>query len=90
MPISNFDLMVAVAIMIGLPIAIILLNRWRSRSGWWLFGCVIAFIIIGNINEQSVGRQYLITKTGSPMEFKDYLVNRTAWADMGLGRNRRR
>lgn len=57
MPIGSFDLMAALAIMIGLPIAIILLNRWKPRSGWWLLGCVIAFIIIGNIIEQSVGRQ---------------------------------
>lgn len=31
-----------------------------------------------------IGRAYLITKTGSPIEFKDYLVNRTAWADSYL------
>ena len=31
-----------------------------------------------------IGRAYLITKTGKPMEFKDYLVNRTAWADSYL------
>jgi HD superfamily phosphohydrolase len=28
-----------------------------------------------------IGRAYLITTTGRPIEFKDYLVNRTAWAD---------
>jgi deoxynucleoside triphosphate triphosphohydrolase SAMHD1 len=31
-----------------------------------------------------IGRAYLITKTGDPIEFKDYLVNRTAWADSYL------
>ena len=56
MPISGFDLMFALAIMIGLPVAAILLNRWKPRTGWWLLGGVIAFVIVGNIIEQSVGR----------------------------------
>lgn len=56
MPISGFDLIVAVAIMIGLPIAVIFLNRWKPRLGWWLLGGVVALVVIGNIIEQSVGR----------------------------------
>ena len=48
--------MVAVAVMIGLPVAVVLLNRRKPRTGWWLLGGVMAFVIVGNIIEQSVGR----------------------------------
>ncbi|QGP78110.1 hypothetical protein [Sphingobium sp. CAP-1] len=44
------------AIMIGLPTAVIFLNRWKPRLGWWLLGSVVALVVMGNIIEQSVGR----------------------------------
>ena len=56
MPISGFDLIAAVALMIGLPTAVIFLNRWKPRLGWWLLGSVVALVVIGNIVEQSVVR----------------------------------
>jgi ABC-type Fe3+ transport system permease subunit len=56
MPISAFDLSVALAIMIGLPVAFIFANRQEPRRGWWLLAGVVALVIIGNIIEQNVGR----------------------------------
>lgn len=31
-----------------------------------------------------IGRAWLVPRTGAPIEFRDYLVNRTAWADSYL------
>ena len=55
MPINGFELAVGVAIMIGLPVAVIALNRWKATAGWWLLGGAIAFVVIGNVIERLIG-----------------------------------
>jgi len=55
-----------------------------ARSRIDLEGAIMVHPIGKTPGGTQIGRAYLITKTGSPMEFKDYLVNRTAWADSYL------
>lgn len=56
----------------------------EERSSIDLEGAVMVHPVSGTPGGTQIGRAYLITKTGSPIEFKDYLVNRTAWADSYL------
>ncbi len=42
------------ALVFGLPIAVLLLNRWRY-SGWCLLVGLIGLIIVGNIVERTFG-----------------------------------
>jgi hypothetical protein len=37
---------------IGLPIIVVLLNRYKRNAGWWFFVAIIAFILIGNVVER--------------------------------------
>lgn len=55
-----------------------------KRSDIDLEGSIMVHPIGKTPGGTQIGRAYLITKTGSPIEFKDYLVNRTAWADSYL------
>jgi hypothetical protein len=41
----------------GLPIAVILLNRWHRNAGWWLVSGLVALVIIGNVAETLVTRR---------------------------------
>lgn len=52
MPISETDFAMGVAIMVGLAVAVILLNKWRPKAGWWLLAVVVAFVIVGNLVER--------------------------------------
>jgi predicted PurR-regulated permease PerM len=52
MPIGGFDFAIGLAIMIGLPIAVVLLNKWRPKAGWGLIVAVVGFVIVGNLIER--------------------------------------
>ena len=52
MPISGTDFAISIAIMVGLAVAVILLNKWRPKAGWWLIAVVVAFVIVGNLIER--------------------------------------
>ena len=54
MPLSGLDLAIFIAVLIGLPIAVIWLNRRKSPAGWWLLGAVVALLVVGNILEQAL------------------------------------
>jgi hypothetical protein len=43
------------ALVFGLPIAVLLLNRRWRYSGWWLLVGLIGLIIVGNIVEKTFG-----------------------------------
>jgi HD superfamily phosphohydrolase len=61
---------------------VLLKEPQRSRVD--LEGSIMVHPIGKTPGGTQIGRAYLISKTGSPIEFKDYLVNRTAWADSYL------
>jgi uncharacterized membrane protein AbrB (regulator of aidB expression) len=52
MPITGTDFAISIAIMIGLAVAVILLNKRRPKAGWWLIATVVAFVIVGNLIER--------------------------------------
>jgi hypothetical protein len=54
MPLSSFDLAIFTAIIVGLPIAVVMMNRWRRRTGWWLLAGVVSLIVLGNVVERAV------------------------------------
>jgi hypothetical protein len=54
MPLTGFELVIGAAILIGLPIAFFLLNRWRPRAGWWMLAAVLFFVILGNVLEKAM------------------------------------
>jgi len=41
-----------IAILFGLPIAVILLNRRKRNAAWWLLVAAVAFVIVGNFVEK--------------------------------------
>lgn len=43
------------ALVFGLPVAVLLLNRVWRHSGWWLLAGLIGLIIVGNIIERTFG-----------------------------------
>jgi len=45
-------LIAGVAVVFGLPMAAVLLNRWKRNAGWWLLAALVAIVIAGNIAEQ--------------------------------------
>jgi hypothetical protein len=47
-------LILGAMILIGLPVAVVLLNRWRRNAGWWLVSAVVALMIIGNAAERLI------------------------------------
>lgn len=53
MPLTGFEFAIAVAIIIGLSFAVVLMNKWRRRAGWWLLVAVVALIITGNVVEKA-------------------------------------
>lgn len=55
-----------------------------NRSDIDLEGSILLRAIGATPGGSQIGRAYLITKTGVPIRFKDYTVNRTAWADSYL------
>jgi hypothetical protein len=54
MPLSGLQFAIGVAMVIGLPVALVMLNRRRPRAGWWMLAAVVALIIIGNGIEKAV------------------------------------
>ncbi len=52
MPISGTDLVVVWALIIGLAIGVIFLNKRRPKAGWWLLAAVAALVIVGNLIEK--------------------------------------
>jgi hypothetical protein len=52
MPLTGFEFAIAVAIIIGLPVGVVMLNMWRSRAGGWLLGALVTFILLGNAVEK--------------------------------------
>lgn len=54
MPISGTDLAVVTAIIVGLVVGVIFLNKRRPKAGWWLLAAVVAFVIVGNLIEKLV------------------------------------
>ncbi|MEN2787101.1 hypothetical protein ACFOKI_04200 [Sphingomonas qilianensis] len=54
MPLTVTDLAVAIAILAGLPIAAVVLNRWKPRMGWLFLGAIIVFVVLGNVIEQAM------------------------------------
>lgn len=63
---------------------IIELLKLPPRSHIDLYGSIMVHPVDKTRGGTQIGRAFLFTKTGSPIEFKDYLVNRTAWADSYL------
>ena len=61
MPLNFADFLIGSAIVIGLPVAVILMNRWRPGTGWWLIAAVVVFVVVGNLIE----RLATITTQGS-------------------------
>ncbi len=51
MPLPGFEFWLAMAIVIGIPVATILLNRHKRGRGWIFLAGLVAFIVIGNIIE---------------------------------------
>ncbi|MEO5612357.1 MAG: hypothetical protein ABIT68_06300 [Sphingomicrobium sp.] len=41
-------------IVVGLPMAVTALNRWKRYAGWWLLAAFIALIIAGNVAEKLI------------------------------------
>lgn len=60
--------------MLGLPA--------RQRAD--IEGSIAIRSIGGTPGGAQIGRAWLLPRTGEPVEFRDYLVNRTAWADSYL------
>jgi hypothetical protein len=54
MPLSGLQFAIGVAMVIGLPVAFVMLKRRRPRAGWWMLAAVVALIIIGNGIEKAV------------------------------------
>lgn len=54
MPLTDFDFVVFGAIVLGLPVAFVLLNKWRPRAGWWMLAAVVGFIIVANAAERLI------------------------------------
>ena len=52
MPLNFADFLIGSAILIGLPVAVILMNRWRPMTGWWLIAAAIGFVVVGNLVER--------------------------------------
>ena len=52
MPLNFADFLIGSAIVIGLPVAVILMNRWRPRTGRWLIAAVVGFVVVGNLVER--------------------------------------
>ena len=52
MPLTGIEFAIGSAIVIGLPLAIIFLNRWRRGAGWWLLAGLVGFVVIGNASEK--------------------------------------
>jgi len=55
MPLTDAEFAIAVATLLGIAVAIVLLNSWRRKAGWWLLAAIVAFIVIGNAIEELTG-----------------------------------
>src|SRR5438045_7810766 len=47
------SLILFVVVAIGLPTAVISLNRWKRYAGWWLLAAFVALIIVSNLAEMA-------------------------------------
>jgi cation transport ATPase len=46
------DFAIGIAMISVLAVAVIVLNKWRPKAGWWLIAVVIGFLIVGNLIEK--------------------------------------
>jgi hypothetical protein len=53
MGLTRGSLIVFVVVALGLPTAVLLLNRWKRYAGWWLLAAFVALIIVGNFAEKA-------------------------------------
>lgn len=54
MAVSWTTIIAGAFVVIGVPIAVILLNRWKRSAGWWLLVAFIALLTAGNIAEKLI------------------------------------
>jgi len=53
MALTGATLIVGAAIVLGLPLAVLLLNLRKRHAGWWLLLGVAAFMILGMSSKRS-------------------------------------
>lgn len=46
--------LIAGLLLLGLPLAILLLNRRKRNAGWLLLLCIVAFVVVGNVAEKMI------------------------------------
>ena len=54
MPLTGLEFAFGVAILICVPVAFVMLNKWRPRAGWWMLAAIVGFIIVGNAAERII------------------------------------
>jgi hypothetical protein len=45
-------LIVGIVVLVGLPVAILLLNQRKRNAGWWLLLLFVLLIVVGNAAEK--------------------------------------
>ena len=60
MALTSTTLIVGASVLVGLPISIVMLNRWKRHSSWWLLAAIIVFVVVGNAVER-------LTRGASPV-----------------------
>lgn len=61
MPLTLAQFLIGMAIVLGIPLAVFGLNRWRHPVGWFfLCGLIILFFVAHAIKRMTYGRSWII------------------------------
>ena len=56
MPITGTELIISTVFLIGLPLSVMLLNKYRRRWGWTFLGIVGAIFFVGALIENIISK----------------------------------